>query len=79
MVRSTTWLWRDAGGDGTQLSVPVIAALGGVVFLSEALGMRLIDSTVVILGGVGMTVFSRATPLNQSAGLFDIVKTYFKE
>jgi drug/metabolite transporter (DMT)-like permease len=62
-----------------QLSVPVIAALGGVVFLSEALGMRLIVSTVVILGGVGMAVFSRATPLKQSAGFFDTVKTSFKE
>jgi hypothetical protein len=61
------------------LTLWVIAALGGVVLLSEALGMRLIDSTVVILGRVGMAVFGGATPLKQSAGWFDIVKTSFKE
>jgi drug/metabolite transporter (DMT)-like permease len=62
-----------------QLSVPVIAALGGVVFLSEALGWRLIVSTVLILGGVGMAVFSRAMPFKQSAGLFNRVNTSLKE
>jgi drug/metabolite transporter (DMT)-like permease len=62
-----------------QLSVPVIAALAGVVFLSEALGLRLIVSAVVILGGVGTAVFSRAAPSKQPAGLFYRVKSQLKE
>jgi drug/metabolite transporter (DMT)-like permease len=39
-----------------QLAVPVLAALGGVVVLSEAPSLRLIISAVVILGGVGLAV-----------------------
>jgi hypothetical protein len=41
------------------LTLWIIAALGGVVLLSEALGMRLIDSTVVIRG-VSAWLFSVA-------------------
>jgi drug/metabolite transporter (DMT)-like permease len=39
-----------------QLSVPVLAALGGVVVLSEAITPRLVVSAVVILSGVGLAV-----------------------
>jgi drug/metabolite transporter (DMT)-like permease len=42
-----------------QLSVPVIAALGGVIFLFEAITTRLVVSTVLILGGVGVAVTAR--------------------
>jgi len=41
-----------------QLSVPVIAALGGVLFLAEGLTMRLILSSALILGGIGLAIFS---------------------
>jgi drug/metabolite transporter (DMT)-like permease len=41
-----------------QLSVPVIAAFGGVVFLSEEISLRLLLSAVAILGGVGLAVSS---------------------
>ena len=44
-----------------QLSVPVLAALGGAVVLSEAITLRLIISTVVILGGVGLAVAHHKT------------------
>jgi drug/metabolite transporter (DMT)-like permease len=44
-----------------QLTVPVFAALGGIVFLSEALTMRLSISGVMILGGVGLVLAGRAT------------------
>ena len=37
-----------------QLSVPVIAALGGVAFLGEPITLRLALSSVAILGGVAM-------------------------
>jgi len=39
-----------------QLSVPVIAALGGVVLLSEPLSLRLVLISAVVLGGVGMAL-----------------------
>ncbi|MCZ6787913.1 MAG: DMT family transporter [Planctomycetota bacterium] len=42
-----------------QLSVPVIAALGGVIFLFEAITTRLVVSAVLILGGVGVAVTAR--------------------
>lgn len=39
-----------------QLTVPVIAAMGGVVFLSERISVRLIVSAILILGGVGLAL-----------------------
>jgi len=43
-----------------QLSVPVIAAVGGVVFLLEPVSWRLVLSSIAILGGIGMTLTPRA-------------------
>jgi drug/metabolite transporter (DMT)-like permease len=42
-----------------QLSVPVLAALGGVVFLGEALTQRLVLCSVAILGGVALVVIGK--------------------
>ena len=42
-----------------QLSVPVIAALGGVVFLAERVTPRLVVCTVLILGGVALALAGR--------------------
>ena len=42
-----------------QLSVPVIAAVAGVVFLSEEMSTRLIVSAIIILGGVGLSLMGR--------------------
>ena len=42
-----------------QLSVPAIAALGGVVFLLEPVSWRLVSSSIAILGGIGMTLTRR--------------------
>jgi drug/metabolite transporter (DMT)-like permease len=39
--------------------VPVIAALGGVVFLDEAFTPRLGIATCVILGGVALAIAGR--------------------
>jgi drug/metabolite transporter (DMT)-like permease len=39
-----------------QLTVPVIAALGGLMFLREPVSLRLVISAVFILGGVGLTL-----------------------
>ena len=39
-----------------QLSVPVLAALGGIVFLGEPLTLRLALTSVAILGGIALVV-----------------------
>ncbi|MFP3944775.1 MAG: DMT family transporter [Alphaproteobacteria bacterium] len=39
-----------------QLSVPAVAAAGGIVFLGELLTLRLLIATVLILGGIYVTV-----------------------
>jgi drug/metabolite transporter (DMT)-like permease len=41
-----------------QLSVPVIAAVGGIVFLSEAVTMRLLIASAAILGGIALVIFA---------------------
>lgn len=42
-----------------QLAVPVIAAAGGVIFLSEPADRRLLIAAALILGGIGLTIFGR--------------------
>jgi len=42
-----------------QLSVPLLAAIGGVLFVTEDISVRLIFSTVLILGGIFIVIFSR--------------------
>jgi drug/metabolite transporter (DMT)-like permease len=42
-----------------QLSVPVIAAFGGAIFLSENILLRLIIATMLIIGGVALTVIGK--------------------
>lgn len=42
-----------------QLSVPLLAAVGGGIFLSEEISIRLLISSVTILGGVGLVVLNR--------------------
>ena len=43
-----------------QLLVPIIATIGGVIFLSEIISLRLILSSVLILGGVGSSFLARS-------------------
>ena len=42
-----------------QLSVPPLAAIGGVLLLSEALTMRLLIASAAILGGIALVLLSR--------------------
>lgn len=42
-----------------QLSVPVIAALGGVVFLGEPISLRLASASVAILGGIALVILEK--------------------
>lgn len=44
-----------------QLSVPVIAALGGMLFLGESLSLRLMLASVAIIGGIALVIFGRRT------------------
>lgn len=39
-----------------QLAVPIIAAVGGVLLISETVTLRLVISTVLILGGIYVTI-----------------------
>jgi drug/metabolite transporter (DMT)-like permease len=58
------WYTALRGLSGTkaavvQLSVPVIAAFGGILFLGESMTLRLILACVAILGGIGLVVLER--------------------
>jgi drug/metabolite transporter (DMT)-like permease len=49
-----------------QLVVPVLAAFGGIAFLSEHLSLRLIVASIMILGGVALAVIKhKPTALSQ--------------
>jgi len=39
-----------------QLSVPVLAALGGVAFLGEAVSLRLVVASIAIIGGIALVI-----------------------
>jgi len=43
-----------------QLSVPVLAALGGVVFLGERVTLRLMVAAALVLGGIGLAMKRRS-------------------
>lgn len=47
-----------------QLSVPVIAAFGGILLLSEDVTFRLLVATVATLGGVAIVLAQRGTKTN---------------
>lgn len=54
-----------------QLSVPVIAALGGIVILGESLTARFVLASLAILGGIALVTLSRthrntSPPMHQS-------------
>jgi drug/metabolite transporter (DMT)-like permease len=42
-----------------QLSVPVIAAVGGIVFLEESVTLRLVLASVAILGGIMLVIIEK--------------------
>lgn len=45
-----------------QLSVPILAALGGVLLLGERISLRLGGSSLLILGGVGLAISAASRP-----------------
>ena len=42
-----------------QLAVPVVASVGGILFLQEVLTVRLVLASLMILGGIGLAVMGR--------------------
>lgn len=42
-----------------QLLVPILAALGGVAFLAEVITMRLVAASIMVLGGIALTLVGR--------------------
>jgi drug/metabolite transporter (DMT)-like permease len=42
-----------------QLSVPVIAAVGGIVFLGEHVTARLLGASTAILGGIAIVILDK--------------------
>jgi drug/metabolite transporter (DMT)-like permease len=50
---------KAASAATVQLSVPVIAAVGGIIFLNEPITQRLVISSVAILGGVALVIFDK--------------------
>ena len=52
-----------------QLVVPVLAAFGGVAFLSEQVSARLIVASTMILGGVALAVVKRRPMVSPNSGV----------
>jgi drug/metabolite transporter (DMT)-like permease len=48
-----------------QLSVPALAAVGGVIFLAETISARLALATVLILGGIALAILARGYGKNK--------------
>ncbi|MEP7157470.1 MAG: DMT family transporter [Betaproteobacteria bacterium] len=48
-----------------QLSVPVLAALGGIAFLSEPLSLRLVLASLAILGGIALVILDKGPTLKR--------------
>ena len=50
---------KNTSAATVQLSVPVIAALGGIVFLGEPITLRLALASVAILGGIALVIVQK--------------------
>jgi drug/metabolite transporter (DMT)-like permease len=51
--------WRATNAATLQLSVPVLAALGGVIFLGETVTLRLVAASAAILGGIALVILEK--------------------
>ena len=47
---------KAASAATVQLSVPVIAAIGGVIMLGEPITLRLLGTSIAVLGGIALVV-----------------------
>jgi len=53
-------LLKPASAATVQLSVPVIATLGGILFLGEPVTMRFMAASVAILSGIALVILTRS-------------------
>jgi drug/metabolite transporter (DMT)-like permease len=53
---------KTASAATVQLSVPVLAALGGIVFLDEPVTLRLLLASAAVLGGIALVVLDKGRP-----------------
>ena len=65
---------RTTSAATVQLSVPVIAAVGGIVFLGEQLTARLLITSVAILGGIALVIFDKRQRRHQALGYLSPVQ-----
>jgi drug/metabolite transporter (DMT)-like permease len=50
---------KAASAATVQLSVPVLAAAGGIIFLSEPITLRFLFASVAVLGGIALVVIEK--------------------
>ncbi len=50
---------KGSGAATVQLSVPVLAAAGGIAFLGEPITLRYILASIAVLGGIALVLFER--------------------
>ena len=50
---------KAASAATVQLSVPVLATIGGILFLNESLTLRLLIAATAVLGGIALVVIER--------------------
>ena len=48
-----------------QLSVPIIVATGGAIFLSDLITLKLIIASIATLGGIGLVLMERAKAVKE--------------
>lgn len=59
---------RAASAASVQLSVPVLAAAGGILLLGEPLTLRFLFSSIAVLGGIALVIIN---PFRESCGATD--------
>jgi drug/metabolite transporter (DMT)-like permease len=50
---------RAASAATVQLSVPIIAAMGGIALLGESLTLRLVGASIAVLGGIALVILPK--------------------
>lgn len=63
LLYSVLPLLKATSAATVQLSVPVIAALGGIMLLGEPLTVRFVLASLAILGGIALVILSKSKPM----------------
>jgi drug/metabolite transporter (DMT)-like permease len=50
---------KSSGAGTVQLSVPVLAAAGGIAFLGESITLRFVIASIAVLGGIALVLIER--------------------